>query len=138
MAQWLSYSPLDQRFAGSIPAGVNGFFSERKSPEYDFLRKGSIIQFETFQTLISRGSRVVDLWHVKEPQAEIRASEQNLSDFSCSMSEAMLMTYDVKKCRITQQQQQQQQLASTWYTTHLIALYVFVTNCICYSQFSKA
>ena len=28
-------------FAGSIPAGVDGFFSERKNPEYDFLRKGS-------------------------------------------------------------------------------------------------
>ena len=39
-------------------------FPERKNPEYDFLRKGS------------RGSRVVDLRHVKEPQAEIRASEQ--------------------------------------------------------------
>ena len=39
--QWLSYSPLDPRFAGSIPAGVDGFFSERKNPEYDFLRKGN-------------------------------------------------------------------------------------------------
>ena len=27
---------------GSNPAGVDGFFSERKYPEYDFLRKGSI------------------------------------------------------------------------------------------------
>ena len=33
----------------------------------------------------------VDLRHVKEPQAKIRASEQNLSDFSRSM-EATLMT----------------------------------------------
>ena len=32
------------------------------------------------------------LRHVKEPQAEIRAFEQNLSDFSRSMSEATLMT----------------------------------------------
>ena len=79
MVQWLSYSPLDPRFASSIPAGVDGFFSERKNPEYDFLRKGS------------KGSRVLDLRHVKEPQAEIRASEQNL-DFSRSMSEATLMT----------------------------------------------
>ena len=31
MAQWLSYSQLDTRFAGSIPARVDGFF----------LRKGS-------------------------------------------------------------------------------------------------
>ena len=26
VVQWLSYSPLDPRFAGSIPAGVDGFF----------------------------------------------------------------------------------------------------------------
>ena len=26
---------------GSNPAGVDGFFSERKNPESDFLRKGS-------------------------------------------------------------------------------------------------
>ena len=40
VVQWLSYSPLDPRFAGSIPAGLDEF-SERKNPEYDFLRKGS-------------------------------------------------------------------------------------------------
>ena len=40
VVQWSSYSPLDSRFAGSNPAGVDGF-SERKNPEYDFLRKGS-------------------------------------------------------------------------------------------------
>ena len=38
---WLSCSPLDPRFAGSNPATVDGFSSERKNPEYDFLRKGS-------------------------------------------------------------------------------------------------
>ena len=38
---WLSYSPLNPRFADSNSAGVDGFFSERKNPEYDFLRKGS-------------------------------------------------------------------------------------------------
>ena len=38
---WLSYSLLDPRFASTNPAGVNGFFSERKNPEYDFLQKGS-------------------------------------------------------------------------------------------------
>ena len=69
-------------------------FSECKNPEYDFLWKGSK----------AMGVRVVDLWHVKEPQAEIRAPEQNLLDFSRSMSEVMLMTRDVKKCRKTQQQ----------------------------------
>ena len=36
--------------------------------------------------------RQVDLQHVKEPQAEIGASEQNLSAFSRFMSEATLMT----------------------------------------------
>ena len=41
VVHWLSYSPLYPRLAGSIPAGVDGFFSERKNPEYDFLRKGS-------------------------------------------------------------------------------------------------
>ena len=50
-------------------------FSERKNPEYDFLWKGSK----------AVGPCVVDLQHVKEPQAKIRASEQNLSDFPCSM-----------------------------------------------------
>ena len=39
---WLSYSPLDPRFTGSNPAGVDGFFSQRKNPEYDFLLKGII------------------------------------------------------------------------------------------------
>ena len=42
------------------------------------------------------GSRVVHLRHVKEPQAEIRASEQNLSDFSRSLQKVTLMTWDVK------------------------------------------
>ena len=58
------------------------FFSERKHPEYDFLPKGKK----------AAGSRDVDLRHVKEPQAKNRASEQNLSHFSRSMSEATLMT----------------------------------------------
>ena len=31
--------PLDPRFAGSIQAGVDGFFSERKNPEYAFFLK---------------------------------------------------------------------------------------------------
>ena len=56
-------------------------FSERKNPECDFLRKGS-----------KAVGPVIDLWHVKEPQAKIRASEQNSSAFSCSMSEVTLMT----------------------------------------------
>ena len=46
-------------------------FSEHKNPEYDFLRKGSKVE--------------IDLRHVKEPQAEIRASEKNLSGLSRSL-----------------------------------------------------
>ena len=53
--------------------GSMEFFRAKKT-EYDFLRKGSK----------AVGSRVVDLRHLKEPQAEIRASEQKLSDFSRS------------------------------------------------------
>ena len=68
-------SPIPARFAGPNPAGVDGFFSERKISEYDFLRKGSK----------SVGPVSVDLRHVKEPQTEIGASEQNLSDFSRSL-----------------------------------------------------
>ena len=46
-------------------------WTKRKYPKYGFLGKGS--------------KAVVDLRYVKEPQAEIRASEQNLSDFSRSL-----------------------------------------------------
>ena len=70
MVQWLSYSPLDPRFAGSIPAGVDGFF----------FQSIKILSMTSFGR------------EIKEPEAEIRASEQNLSDFSRSMSEATLMT----------------------------------------------
>ena len=61
------------------PGRGRWIFSERKNPEYDFLRKGS------------KAVGPVS-WNVKEPQAEIRVSEQNLSAFSRSMSEATLMT----------------------------------------------
>ena len=69
VVQWLSYSPLDPRFAGSIPAGVDGFFQSVK-----------ILSMTSFGRELSCGSRVVYLRHVKEPQAEIKASEQNFSD----------------------------------------------------------
>ena len=46
----------------------------------------------SFGREVKAGSRDVDLRQVKEPQAEIRTFEQNLSDFSRSMSEATLMT----------------------------------------------
>ena len=88
--------PLDPRFAGSIPAGVDGFFQSVK-----------ILSMTSFRREV-KPCVPCHRFTVKEPQAEIRASEQNLSDFSRSMSEATLMTYDVKKCRETQQQQQQE------------------------------
>ena len=71
MVPWLSYSPLDLRFAESNPAGVNGFFQNVKILPSD--------------GKYSRGSRVLDLRNVKESQAEIRATEQNFSDFSRSL-----------------------------------------------------
>ena len=49
--------------------------SERKNPEYDFLRKGSK----------AVGHVSLILRYVKELQAEIRASEQNLLYFSRSL-----------------------------------------------------
>ena len=63
---------------GFIPDRSHLIFPERKNPGYDFLRKGSK----------AVGPRVVDLRHVKEPQAEIRASDQNLSDFLRSLVES--------------------------------------------------
>ena len=74
MVPWLSYSPLDPRFAGSNPAGVDGFSQSVK-----------ILSMTSFRREVKPGTRVVDLRHVKESQAEIRASEQNFSDFSRSL-----------------------------------------------------
>ena len=51
-----------------------------------------VLSMTSFGRKVKSWVRVVDLRHVKEPQAEIRASEQNLWDFSRSMSEATLMT----------------------------------------------
>ena len=74
VVQWLSYSPLDPRFAGST------------RPE-----SMDIFQSVKFLSMTSFG-REVKPWvpcrrfpNVKEAQAEIRASEQNLSDFTRSM-----------------------------------------------------
>ena len=71
----------------------------------DQTRPGPMDFFQSVK-ILSRASRGVDLRHVKEPEGEIRASEQNLSDFSRSMSEVTLMTYDVKECGKTKQQKQ--------------------------------
>ena len=71
---WLSYSLLDPRFAGSNPGRNDGLFYSVK-----------ILSMTSFGREVKRGSRVVDLRHVKKPQVEIRASGQNLSAFSRSL-----------------------------------------------------
>ena len=55
----------DPRFAGSNPPGSMDFFQSVK-----------ILSSFGREVKPSRGSRVIDLRHVKEPQAEIRASEK--------------------------------------------------------------
>ena len=60
---------------GFKPGRGRWIFSERKNPEYDFPVKERKAE----------GPVSVDSRHVKEPQVEIRASEQNLSDFACSL-----------------------------------------------------
>ena len=74
VVQWLSYSTLDPRFTGSIPARVDGLFQSIK-----------ILSMTSFGREVSRWSCVIDLRHIKEPQAEIGASEQNLSASSRSI-----------------------------------------------------
>ena len=39
VVQWLSYSPLNPSFAGSIPAGVDGFFQSVKILSMTFFRR---------------------------------------------------------------------------------------------------
>ena len=57
--------------SGFKPSGVDGFFESVK-----------ILSMTYFGRKVKPWVHVVDL---EEPQAEIRASEQNLSDFSGSM-----------------------------------------------------
>ena len=47
---------------------------------HGFFQSVQILNMTSFGREINRGSRVVDLRHVKDPQAEIRASERNLSE----------------------------------------------------------
>ena len=63
MVPWLAYSPLDPRFVGSNPAGVDGFFQSLK-----------ILSMTSFGREVKPW--VVHLRHVKESHFEIRASEQ--------------------------------------------------------------
>ena len=53
MVLLLSYSPLDVRFAGSNPAGVNGLFQSVK-----------ILSKTSFGREVKPWVRVIDLWHV--------------------------------------------------------------------------
>ena len=59
---------------GSILAGVDGFFQCVK-----------ILSMTSFRREVKPGSRVLNLRHVKEHQAEIRASVQIMLDFSRSV-----------------------------------------------------
>ena len=61
---------VDPRFTGSNPAGIDGFF-----------QRVQIFSMTYFGREVKPWSRVVDLRHVKEPQSEIRASEQNCRPF---------------------------------------------------------
>ena len=81
VVQWLSYLPLDPRFVGSIPAGVDGFFQSAKN-----------LSMTSFGREVKPWVPCRRFTPRKEPQTEISASEQNLSDFSRSMSESTLMT----------------------------------------------
>ena len=72
---WLSYYQLDPRFAGSNSAGAEVFFQSVK-----------ILSITSF----GREGKPCVPYHIftarkKKPQAEIRASEQNFLDFSCSL-----------------------------------------------------
>ena len=67
--------------SGSEVCRFDGFFQSVK-----------ILSMTSFRREVKMWVLCCRFTHVKEPQAEIRASEQNLLDFSHSMSEAMLMT----------------------------------------------
>ena len=62
---------------GFKPVRVGGFFQSIK-----------ILSMTSFGREVKPWVRIVDLRHLKEPPAEIRASEQNLSDFSRSITES--------------------------------------------------
>ena len=84
VVQWLSYSSLDPRFVGSNSVGL-----------YGFLQSVKILSMTFFGREVKPSVPCHSLRHVKEPQAEIRASEQNLSIFPRSTSEETQTTYDV-------------------------------------------
>ena len=56
----------------------------------------------TFGREVKPWVHIVDLRHVIVPQAEIRASEQNLLDFSCSVRESNANDLSCQEHRKTQ------------------------------------
>ena len=72
---------LDPRFGGSHPAGVDRYFQRLK-----------ILSMTSFGREVKPCVPCRRFTAREKPQAETRASEQNLSAFSRSMSEATLMT----------------------------------------------
>ena len=73
----------------SSTSEVRGFDPGRG---HGFFQSAKILSMTSFGREVKPWVPFVDLRHVKEPQAEIRACEQNLSDFSRSMSEATRIT----------------------------------------------
>ena len=72
--------PTGSEVRGFKPGRGRWFFSERKNPVYNFLRR-EVKPWVPCRRFPAR----------KKPEAEIRAFKHNLSDFSRSMSKATLM-----------------------------------------------
>ena len=64
---------------------IRGSRARTRPGMMDFFQNVKILSMTSFGREVKPWARVVDLRHVKEPQAEIRAFEQNLSDFSRSL-----------------------------------------------------
>ena len=67
---------------------VHGFKPVRGRWIFFFFFGLKIMSMISFGREVKPWVRIVDLRHLKVPQAEIRASGQNLSDFSCSVIES--------------------------------------------------
>ena len=87
---------------------IRGSWVQTRPGSMDFFQRVKILSMTSFGREVKPWFPVVDLRHAKEPQAEIRAPEQNLSDFSSSTEKATLMAWDVKERRKTQVQQRHQ------------------------------
>ena len=64
---------------------IRGSRLQTRPGSMDYFQSVKILSMTSFGREVKPWVRVVDLRHVKEPQAEIRASEQNLSGFTRSL-----------------------------------------------------